>query len=281
MDSKTRTALICSITKLHPSQLTILETVIGFPVSLRPGVVAPSAERAAALVNWAESSGGPGLADVAHALESVLSDAPAPTELWRRRKFVVPLCAAAILTAAGGAYWLIRLPKPDLYRLRVTTVNEETGLPMNDVRITSSLGGEPKRVDGGWEFNIPAAAISHDGRLTVYAEDDVRLLHGKGEVRLGPDPNPAIEIRLSKSFVSIRGVVVDDQNRAVGGATVTAVAESSPTMSADDGRFEISVRPETKSDPIRLRAEKDGYAPDEEYFRPGQDDAKLVLKRNR
>ena len=44
-----------------------------------------------------------------------------------------------------------------LYRVRVTVLNPQQQ-PINDAKVTSSMGGEPKKVEGGWQFDIPAAS---------------------------------------------------------------------------------------------------------------------------
>jgi hypothetical protein len=69
-----RAELLLTLTKLIPAQLTTVKTLVNFPLAYQPGAAAPSAEHAAALVNWAESSGGCGLAAVAAALRQVAPD---------------------------------------------------------------------------------------------------------------------------------------------------------------------------------------------------------------
>jgi hypothetical protein len=148
--------------------------------------------------------------------------------------------------------------------------------------VYSSIGGEPKKVEGGWQFDIPAANSPKDGKLKVFAEDDFHLLMGEMDVQLDSEPNPSVVIQMIKRNARIGGIVVDGENHAVAGATVTAVDVSNmANPSAKDGKFEVFVIPNTKGDPVRLRAEKEGFESDEEIFRQGQNDAKLVLRKKR
>src|SRR5215471_10052793 len=40
-----------------------------------------------------------------------------------------------------------------IYRVRVVVVGSD-GVPSNDAKVWSSIGGEAKKVDGGWQFDI-------------------------------------------------------------------------------------------------------------------------------
>jgi hypothetical protein len=57
------------------------------------------------------------------------------------------------------------------------TVVEPQGIAVKDekeadgVEVWSSLGGEPKRVSGGWQFDIPNASKPKDGKLSIYASN--------------------------------------------------------------------------------------------------------------
>src|SRR5258708_5535328 len=53
-----------------------------------------------------------------------------------------------------------------VYRVRVIVLNPQH-FPVEDARLVCSLGGEPKKVVGGWEFDIPIGTTPGDGRLTV------------------------------------------------------------------------------------------------------------------
>jgi hypothetical protein len=277
MDSQRREKLICDLTDLHPPQLTQVKTLAGFPPAYQPGAGASAAEHAAALVNWAENSG-PGLAKVAAALECVLNGRPSRDA--RKRGWTLAVAGAMVLAGVGG-YWLPSKPeppKPEIYRLRVTVLSPER-TPVEEAKVWSSFGGEPKRVAGGWQFDIPAASCPPEGAVTVFAAQENELLRGERRVALD-SANPVAEIALVKEPIRIGGVVVDEENRGVAGATMVAVEASRPAApSGEWGSFEVWVTPKMKTNWVRVRAEKEGYAPDEDYFRPGQADAKLKLKR--
>jgi hypothetical protein len=57
-------------------------------------------------------------------------------------------------------------------------------MPVDEAKVTSSIGGEPKKVDGGWEFDIPQGNKPTDGKLTIYAEVRSAFLTGKSDVVL-------------------------------------------------------------------------------------------------
>jgi esterase/lipase superfamily enzyme/Tfp pilus assembly protein PilF len=89
MDSQRREKLILALTHLHPPQLTTVTTLVNFPLAFQPGADAPTADRAAKLVNWAESSGGCGLDALEDSLKRVLTPA-AETGPPRSRFINVP-----------------------------------------------------------------------------------------------------------------------------------------------------------------------------------------------
>jgi predicted secreted protein len=82
-----------------------------------------------------------------------------------------------------------------IYRVRVTVLDPQQ-VPVTDGDIQSSVSGERKKVDGGWEFDIPAASKPEDGRVTIYASRSGASLYGHEDLVLDKDPNPAIKIQL-------------------------------------------------------------------------------------
>lgn len=82
-----------------------------------------------------------------------------------------------------------------VYRVRITVLDPK-GLPVEDSEIRSSLGGELKKVAGGWELDIPAVNKPADGKLTIYALNT--SLRGSADLKLEQDPNLAITIQLQE-----------------------------------------------------------------------------------
>ena len=64
----------------------------------------------------------------------------------------------------------------EIYRLRVT-VTDPHSLPLENAQVWSSVGGEPKKVAGGWQFDIPVASKPRDGKLTIFASQKSCLLY--------------------------------------------------------------------------------------------------------
>lgn len=54
---------------------------------------------------------------------------------------------------------------PAIYRVRVTVIDPQR-VPVEDAKVWSTVGGEPKKVAGGWQFDIPGASLPGDGKVT-------------------------------------------------------------------------------------------------------------------
>lgn len=113
--------------------------------------------------------------------------------------------AAAVLVLL---WWLspwapVQPAKPDeksitLYKVRVTVLDPGE-LPVENSQIRSSLGGELKKVAGGWELDIPSSNKPADGRLTLYALTPDSSLRGLVDLRLEADPNLTATIHLQET----------------------------------------------------------------------------------
>jgi len=150
--------------------------------------------------------------------------------------------------------------KPSIYRLRVTVVNPQN-VPVEDARVWSSFGGEPKRVAGGWEFDIPEESKPKEGKLTVHASKESAFLTGQAELTLGNDRNPAVTINLKRDdSAKIRGQVVDVKNRSVAGARVFVIGyEAESVLTKEGGNFELPAHAATGQE-VFLHAEKGNLA---------------------
>ncbi len=204
----------------------------------------------------------------------------------RRRRGEIPFVVWAlilllVIIPVGASLYreLIRtqLAENAIYRVRITVVDPES-VPVDDAKVWSSAGGEPKRVAGGWQFDIPAASKSRDGKLTVYATRESAFLRGQTELTLGSDHNPAGTIKLQRDDTArVRGQVVDSRGNALAGARVAVVGfghEGAVTES--DGAFELPAHA-AKSQQILLHAEKTGFKSTEQYYPAGRDAVTLVL----
>jgi hypothetical protein len=156
------------------------------------------------------------------------------------------------------------------FRVRVTVLGSQ-GVPQDDgVRVWSSLGGEAKKVSGGWEIEIASSKRPEDKKLTLYAEKATHFETGKVEVELDKPGEKSVTLWLKRNQSGkILGIVTDTYGRAMKGANVTIVGSSVPSVTTDTtGRFDITpgVAP---GEEVRLRVEKYGYKIGEQYHPAG------------
>ena len=191
------------------------------------------------------------------------------------------LAALAVILGAGvnlNTVWSWFRPEaPELYRIRVTVLSS-TGLPVDDAKVWSSLGGEPKKVSGGWEFNVARAAIPIAGLLTVFASRSAAFELGSSGLQLAREPNPALTLRLQRDLsAQLQGIVVDSSNRAIAGARVFLVGfESEATSSGPSGGFILPAHA-AEGQQAQLHVEKQGYSAVTEFHPAGHTTVSIVL----
>jgi hypothetical protein len=154
------------------------------------------------------------------------------------------------------------------------------GVPSNDAKVWSSIGGEAKKVDGGWQFDIPTKTKPVDGKLTVYAEVASAFEKGQKEVTLAADFSPSVTVPLAQdSSAVVRGQVVDTSGRAISGArvNVTGFGKESVTTEADGG-FVLPAHA-AKGQQVQLHAEKKGYSAVNQGHPAGTTAVTIVLER--
>jgi hypothetical protein len=203
----------------------------------------------------------------------------------KKRRREVPFAAWVVIVLLVaipvGASVYSGLPaKPSIYRLRATVVDPQN-VPVEDAKLWSSFGGEPKRVAGGWEFDIPEENKPKEGKLTIFASKESAFLTGQADLTLGSDRNPAVTIRLKvdKDSVKVRGQVIDREKRGVSGARVFVVGyEADAVITKEGGNFELPAHAAVNQ-PILLHAEKPGYKPARQPHPAGDEPAELILNR--
>jgi hypothetical protein len=188
---------------------------------------------------------------------------------------------AAVLGASVdlNAVWSwFRPAVPELYRVRVTVL-DSTGLPVDDANVWSSLGGEPKKVAGGWQFDIARSATPKKGLLSVFASRPAAFEVGSGRVELGFEANPVATLRLERELsAQVRGLVVDSQNHALGGARVSVVGfEREATITDASGGFVLPAHA-AQGQQVQLHVQKQGYEALTE-FHPAGHAATITLDR--
>jgi hypothetical protein len=166
-----------------------------------------------------------------------------------------------------------------IYRLRVTVVRPN-GVPSEDARVWSSFGGEPKKVAGGWQFDIPTASVPADGQVTLYAAEEASFLRGEAQVKLASDMTPAAVVTLvPEPPVTTRGIVIDGTGKAISDARVSIVGHGDEAVSTDaTGGFAL---PSHAADgqQVLLHAEKEGYRAASQWHPAGSEPVTIVLDK--
>lgn len=166
-----------------------------------------------------------------------------------------------------------------IYHVR-TIVLGPTETPVEDAKVWSSVSGEPKRIAGGWQFDIPEGSKPQDGKLTIYASVENAFLTGKSEVQLSEDRNPTITIRLrADTSANVRGLIVDGSGNGVSDARVMVAGyENEATMTGTGGGFSLRAHAANRQI-VRVHAEKKGYNAVNEDCPAGDSPVTLVMTK--
>jgi hypothetical protein len=198
---------------------------------------------------------------------------------WKRSgkgSLIAGFAIVAIVVIALGSLYL---SKVDIYRVRITVIGPQ-GTPTEDAKVWSSIGGEPKKVAGGWQFDIPATSRPADGKLTVWASMDSAYLNGSADAQLFADYNPSVSIQVkADQTASVRGLVVDRSNRSIAGALVTVAGYGSEAVVTQEGGNFVLPAHASREQSVLLRVEAKGYVAATQWHPAGNDPATIVLDR--
>jgi hypothetical protein len=165
-----------------------------------------------------------------------------------------------------------------VYRVRVTVIGTEH-TPVENATVWSSIGGEPKKVNGGWEFDIPNGNKPLEGEIIIYAKIENTSLQGKANLRLETDRNPSIVVLVRPDeSAMVRGTVEDQAGHALRGVDVSIVGygDERVTTSAN-GSFVLRAHV-ADGQTVRLHAETSDYQPLDQDHPAGNAPAILVLR---
>jgi len=189
------------------------------------------------------------------------------------------LVAVILLLGLAPLASSVYLQSRGLYIVRVFVLGIDKQ-PIDDpsVSVTSSDGGEPKEVQGGWEFDIPPQSRPADRKLKLFAAVKNAFLKGNSTLILDKDYFPTAEIQLAQdTSAMVRGIVIDEHRRSVAGAQVSVAGYSDIAVTDKMGNFVLSAHA-ADGQMVHLRAQKDQMAAD--MSAPaGNEPVELVVKR--
>lgn len=196
------------------------------------------------------------------------------------RKWVGPLIGLYMLLSSGLIFYVFTLwaPTPGTAIVRVTVLGSDK-MPLEDVQVWSSVGGEAKKVAGGWELEFPVGKLPRGKKVMVYAEKKEVFLKGQGEVVVDETKTAAVAIQLSRDTAAqVNGTVSDATGEPVPGVTVTVIGAVGSTTTDDHGFFSIFGNA-AEGEEVRLRVAKSGYETLDQYHPAGGPPAYLILRK--
>jgi hypothetical protein len=126
----------------------------------------------------------------------------------------------------------------DTYHVKVVVVRPDNSLA--DIAQVKSDIGEPQMVPGGWELDIPRQKRPADGKVTFSATVKDEFLSGKSTLLLAEDFYPTATVQLAAvTSAMFRGVVVDEDLKAVAGASVSIEGHPEVVVTDRLGKFTI------------------------------------------
>jgi hypothetical protein len=156
-----------------------------------------------------------------------------------------------------------------VFRVRVVVLDEHQ-IPTNEAKVTCSVGGEVKKVEGGWECDIPSKTKPADGKMQAYASIENAFLTGRAELELKDDYNPVATINLAKdNSAKIIGMVVDEHETPIAGVRIGVVGYESEVWTTQNGGNFSLLAHAAQGQQVQLSASKDGYTATTEWHQAG------------
>jgi len=165
-----------------------------------------------------------------------------------------------------------------LYRVRVIVLGPDHQ-PIQDAHVTSSFGGEPKGIAGGWEFDIPPQSRPADGKLKLYASVADAFLKGSSTITLGKEYFPTVTIQLAAdTSAMVYGAVTDEHGKLVTGARVSIAGFTDGGVTDEMGNFHLAAHA-ANGQIVRLHVEKGPLSADV-HVPAGNQPQSVVVKRS-
>jgi hypothetical protein len=157
---------------------------------------------------------------------------------------IAPFAASAFLQSRG------------VYHVQVVVLRPDQS-PADIAQVKSSNGGELEMVAGGWQLDIPPQSRPADGKLTLSASVKDEFLKGSSTLVLAQDYYPTAAIQLvADTSAMVRGVVVDEDLRAIVGATASIAGYSDVVVTDQKGNFVLPAHA-GKGQMVEVQAQKD------------------------
>ena len=173
-----------------------------------------------------------------------------PRSVW------IILAAGVIVLGLAPLAITTFLQSRGLYRIRISVLGPDHS-PIVNAHVSSSIGGEPKKVEGGWEFDIPPQTRPADDKVVLFATVEDAFLSGSYTLFLDQDYYPTAMIQLtSDTSAVIRGIIVDQHRRSVGGVSVAIPGYPDVAVTDKMGNFILPAHAAV-GQIVQVRAQKD------------------------
>jgi hypothetical protein len=206
-------------------------------------------------------------------LATKLTGRKVPAFMWWVVAAIVIIALAPIIAPAY-------LNSYGIYRVRVVVLDDRK-MPTNDAKVTCSVGGEVKKVEGGWECDIPSKTKPTDGKIQAYARIDDAFLVGRAEVELKDDYSPVATLQLAQDTSAlVLGIVTDQSNQPIESARVQVVGYDAEAVTTKvGGGFSLPAH-KANGQQVQIFAYKEGYAASPpEWHQAGDHPVTIVLRK--
>jgi hypothetical protein len=170
---------------------------------------------------------------------ALLIAASALALLLRQKRPALAAIAAAAILALGSAPFAASsiLKSRGVYHIQVVVLRPDQS-PVEIAQVRASTGGELKMDGSGWALDISPQSRPADGTITFFASAKDEFLNGKSTLVLAQDYYPTATIQtVAETSAILRGVVVDEDLRAIAGATVSINGNSDKAVTDQKGNF--------------------------------------------
>jgi hypothetical protein len=169
--------------------------------------------------------------------KSATSQFPVPAVIVIVAAVIIPVAGAVIVASFPG------MP----YRVTII-VEDATGAVVSDPHITSSVGGQESKTDGGALIEIPATSIPSDGQVTFWADKGT----GRGKVTEKFDRTRSVSVTIPLTETVNRNPSAKKLASSVLDPLKRSQQKSSTSQQWIVGTWRAAVTRETERTPAKL-----------------------------